>query len=148
MFLKSLIKGEIRSLNIQKAHGPDDISIHMIKICDSALVKPHSLIFQNCFKCSTFPDIWKKSDICLVHTKNDKQVINNYRPNICPVYKKMTNKLLTVTDLLHYCLYLGKYLKSLSLNLNYFLSTLSIMNENSSQNINPVSGQMIHEHIN
>ena len=30
----------IRSLNIQKAHGPNDISFRMIKICDSALVKP------------------------------------------------------------------------------------------------------------
>ena len=25
----------IRPLNIQKAHGPNDISIHMIKVCDS-----------------------------------------------------------------------------------------------------------------
>ena len=50
-----------RSLNIQKAHGFDDISIHIIKICDSALAKPllliskivsPKLIFQN-----TFPDI-------------------------------------------------------------------------------------------
>ena len=31
----------IRSLNIQEAHGPDDISIRMIKICDSVRVKPH-----------------------------------------------------------------------------------------------------------
>ena len=34
-----------RSLNIQKAHGLDNISIHMIKICDSAPVKPLSLVF-------------------------------------------------------------------------------------------------------
>ena len=30
----------IRALNINKTHGYDDISIRMIKICDSALVKP------------------------------------------------------------------------------------------------------------
>ena len=53
----------IRSLNIQEAHGPHDISIHMIKICDSVLVKPLWLIFQNCLNCSTFPDVWKKSNI-------------------------------------------------------------------------------------
>ena len=34
----------IRSLNIQEAHGPHDISIRMIKICDSVLVKPLVLI--------------------------------------------------------------------------------------------------------
>ena len=34
----------IRSLNIQNAHGPDDISICMIKISNLVLVKPLSLI--------------------------------------------------------------------------------------------------------
>ena len=57
----------IRSLNIQKTHGPEDTSIRMIKICDSVLVKPLFLILQNFLNCSTFPDIWKKSDICPVH---------------------------------------------------------------------------------
>ena len=28
----------IRSLNSQKAHGPDDISVCMIKVCDSTLL--------------------------------------------------------------------------------------------------------------
>ena len=111
--------------NIQKGHGPDAASTCMIKICNSALVKLLLLIFQNCLNCSTFPDIWKKS-------------------NIYPVHKKMTNKLLTITDLFHHCLYLGKYLKNLFLNL--FLSIL--MNTNCSQNINPVSDQMIHAQIN
>ena len=32
--------------NILKAHGPDDICIGMIKICDSALAKPFSPIFR------------------------------------------------------------------------------------------------------
>ena len=37
----------IRALNINKTHVYDDISIRMIKICDSALVKPLSIIFNN-----------------------------------------------------------------------------------------------------
>ena len=86
-----------RNLDIQKAHAPDDISIHMIQIFDSALFKPLSLIFQNCLNCSTFPDIWKKS-------------------NICPVHKKMANKLLKSPELFHCCLQLGKYLENLLLN--------------------------------
>ena len=97
----------------------------MIKICNSALLKPLSVIFQNCLNGSTFPNIWKKSSICLVD-------------------KNMTNKLLTITDLFHYCLYLVKYLKKLFLNL--FLSIL--MNKNCSQNIIPVSDQMIQVQIN
>ena len=30
----------IRALNMHKAHGYDDISIRMLKICDKSLLKP------------------------------------------------------------------------------------------------------------
>ena len=40
----------IRSFNIKKGHGFDNISIRIIKICDSALVKPLSMIFINCIQ--------------------------------------------------------------------------------------------------
>ena len=36
----------IRALNINKAHGHDDISIRMIKLCDKSLIKPLMLIFK------------------------------------------------------------------------------------------------------
>ena len=35
----------IRSLNVHKAHGYDDISIRMIRICDKSLIKPLLLFF-------------------------------------------------------------------------------------------------------
>ena len=35
----------IRALDANKAHGWDDISIQMIKICDESLVKPYIKIF-------------------------------------------------------------------------------------------------------
>ena len=69
----------IRSLDINKAHGHNDISIHMIKICDMAIVKPLFLIFQKCLKDGVFPDIWKKSNVVPIHKKGDKQLIQNYR---------------------------------------------------------------------
>ena len=59
----------IRSLNVPKAHGHDDISIRMIKICDESLVKPLLILFQNSIKLPHFPDIWKKSNIIPVHKK-------------------------------------------------------------------------------
>ena len=37
----------IRALNPQKAHGYDDISIRMIKICDKSLLKPLIILFKN-----------------------------------------------------------------------------------------------------
>ena len=87
----------MRSCNIHKAHGRDEMSTRMIKIFDSVMVKPLLLIFKNCLNSNTFPDIWNKSNICPFHNKNDKQIIT--------------------TDLFHYCLCLIKYLKTSFLNL-------------------------------
>ena len=76
---KDIIK-MIRSLDINKAHVHDDISIRMLKICDLAIKKPLSIIFRNCINHSTFPDLWKKSKICPIHKNSDKQIINIYIP--------------------------------------------------------------------
>ena len=67
----------IRALNPQKAHGYDDISIRMIKICDKSLLKPLIILFKNSTKSSQYPDIWKRSNIIPVHKKNDKQLVIN-----------------------------------------------------------------------
>ena len=67
----------IRVLNPQKAHGYDDISIRMIKICDKSLLNPLIILFKNSTKSSHYPDIWKRSNIIPVHKKNDKQLVIN-----------------------------------------------------------------------
>ena len=36
-----------RALNINKAHGHDNISIRMIKICDESLLKSFFILFKN-----------------------------------------------------------------------------------------------------
>ena len=64
----------IRALNIHKAHGHDDISIRMIKMCDKSLLKPLILLFQNSAKLSYFPDIWERSNILYLCIK---RMMNN-----------------------------------------------------------------------
>ena len=49
----------IRSLNPNKAHGWDEISVRLIKLSDDALVLPLKIIFTNCLRCGLFPEIWK-----------------------------------------------------------------------------------------
>ena len=49
----------IRSLNYNKAHGYDDISIRLLKIYYSSIVKPLLIIFKNCLQTGTFPNNWK-----------------------------------------------------------------------------------------
>ena len=69
-----------RSLNYNKVHGYDDISIRLLKICDSSIVKPLSIIFKNCLQTGTFPNNGKKSNVVTIHVKGDKQLLQNYRP--------------------------------------------------------------------
>ena len=40
----------IRSLNPNKAHGWDEISVRMIKLSDAALITPLKIIFTNCLR--------------------------------------------------------------------------------------------------
>ena len=65
----------------------------MIKTCDRSLVKPLIILFQNSVKSSHYSDIWKKSNIIPAHKKNDKQLIQNYRPiSLLPVFAKIFEK--------------------------------------------------------
>ena len=102
----------IRSPNISKAHGHDNISIRMLKLCDLAIVRPPSLeivrppsleiIFRNSINQSTFSDIWKKLNICPIHKKGDKQLINNYRPvSLLLICEKMFKRLIFNSLLKH-----------------------------------------------
>ena len=68
----------IRSLDLNKAHGHDEISICMIKFCGSSISKPLHLIFRNWLETESFPKEWKKANITPVHKNGDKQLITNY----------------------------------------------------------------------
>ena len=46
----------IQSLDANKAHGYDGISIRMLTLGSPSIIKPLYIIFQNCLKSSTFPD--------------------------------------------------------------------------------------------
>ena len=85
----------IRSLNPNKAHGWDELSIRMIKIADISLVTPLKIIFTNCLKCGVFPAIWKCANIVPVHKKSEKNLKSNYRPiSLLPIFGKVLEKLM------------------------------------------------------
>ena len=85
----------IRALNINKAHGNDDISIRMIKICNKSLLKPLTILFKNSSSSCCYHDIWKKSLIIQAHKKNDKRLVNNYRPIfLLPIFGKIFEKII------------------------------------------------------
>ena len=80
----------IRSLEGNIAHGHDDISTRMIKICDNSLVRSLSILFKKSFDDSYFPELWGKY-------------------NIIPVHKKMTNEILKIIAPFHCSLFSVKY---------------------------------------
>ena len=52
----------------------------MLKLCDKSIVKPVSIIFNNCKLKNTFPNFWKKANVVPIHKKGDKDLVKNYRP--------------------------------------------------------------------
>ena len=85
----------IQSLNPDMAHGWDDISVRMIKLCDKTLVFPLKLIFENCLRQGVFPEKWKKANVVPFHKKNEKNLKENYRPiSLLPIFGKILEKLI------------------------------------------------------
>ena len=53
----------IRSLDINKAHGRNDISVGMLKSCDDAVVEPLKILFVNSVNQAVFSSRWKKANV-------------------------------------------------------------------------------------
>ena len=92
----------IRSLDIKKAHGHDDISIRMLKICDDAIVELLKILSVNSVNQDVFPSRWKKANVIPVHKNSEKYIVNNYRPvSLLPVASKIFEKAI-YNNLLNY----------------------------------------------
>ena len=77
----------IQNLNPNKAHGPDKISICIIKVCGNSLCKPLEMIFKSCIIKREFPSEWKKANVVPVPKKVDNQSLKNYRPiSLLPIF--------------------------------------------------------------
>ena len=89
-FTKDDIAKIIKSLIPNKAHGFDMISICMLKTCGDSILKPLEFTFKSCIESGKFPIDWKKANVVPVHKKNNKQLIENYRPiSLLPVCGKI-----------------------------------------------------------
>ena len=85
----------IRSLDPNKTHRHDEITIRMIKMCASSIAKPLAILFMNCLESECFPKEWKKANIVPVHKKHDKQLIKNYWPvSLLPICSKILEKVI------------------------------------------------------
>ena len=73
----------------------DGISIRMLKLCGPSVIKPFSLLFNNCLRDGVFPNDWTKANVIPVHKKGNKQLVSNCRPvSLLPIFSKIFEKLI------------------------------------------------------
>ena len=85
----------IRSLDCNKAHSWDDMSVSMVKICDSSIVRPLCLTYETCMHTGLFPDNWKKANVLPIHKKESRQLKKNYQPiSLLPVCGEIFEKVI------------------------------------------------------
>ena len=85
----------IKTSDPNKAHGCNNISIKMIKICCQSLTLPLKVIFEHSIKKGKFPEIWKKANVVPVHKREDKMLVKNYRPiSLLPIFGKMFERVI------------------------------------------------------
>ena len=93
-FSHEAIAKVISKLNANKAHGADQISIAMLKLCSNDICKPLKLIFDASMATGRFPSSWKLANVQPVHKKNSRQLKSNYRPiSLLPIFSKIFEKI-------------------------------------------------------
>ena len=65
----------ITSLDPNKAHGHDEISICMLKLCVASISKLLSLLLKLKLENECFPNEWNKANFVPIHKKGNKQLI-------------------------------------------------------------------------
>ena len=79
-FSESCVRNILKSINANKAMGPDKLHSRVLKCCSLSLAKPLSILFQKSYGSGTIPPEWKLALVVPVHKKGPKANIENYRP--------------------------------------------------------------------
>ena len=71
------------------------ISIRMLTLCGEAICRPLNIIFKTCLNTDKFILEWEKDNVVLIHKKDDKQNVKNYRPvSLLPICGKIFERLI------------------------------------------------------
>ena len=77
---QSEIEDIIKTIETNKASGPDDISHRMLKGCIHAISKPLYILFNRSLSEGVFLELWKRATVTPIFKKGDKSLPANYRP--------------------------------------------------------------------
>ena len=85
----------IKKLDPNKVQGHEMINIRMLKLCQDSIWKLLKIIFKNCLEEGIYPNEWKKANVALIHTKNNKQILSKYGTvSLLPVCSKILERLI------------------------------------------------------
>ena len=92
---KRMIEKELKSLDRNKACGPDEISSWVLKECAEELSGPLKIIFEESLSQGKLPDCWKWANIVPLYKKGSKENPLNYRPvSLTSVVSKILERLI------------------------------------------------------
>ena len=74
------IAAALRSLDVSKATGPDEISARLLKETAEQIAPSLTLLYNKSLETGVFPDEWKLANIVPIHKKDNKDHVENYRP--------------------------------------------------------------------
>ena len=102
-FKDSGITSIIKSLKPTKAHGADNISIRMIKLCCDSITLPLTPIFKSSLRNDIFPATWKMANLIPVHKKRRKKYSEKLQTNnLLLIFAKVFERLLFNTLFAHF----------------------------------------------
>ena len=70
----------LKSLDVSKATGPDQVSQVMLKKAGDVIAPHLTKLFNLSLEKGIFPSSWKKANVTPIHKKNDNAIVDNYRP--------------------------------------------------------------------
>lgn len=91
-----MIKKEIRSINVNKSIGPDEIHPKMLKELVDHISEPLWIIMEKSLNKGVLPDDWKTASVSPIYkNKGAKDLAVNYRPiSLTSIACRITEKLL------------------------------------------------------
>ena len=90
------VKKLLKSLNMYKSAGPDDVSPMLRNLASDSLAEPLTKLFNFSLPSGTVPTEWKLANVVPLYKSGDSHDMSNYRPiSLCSTVGKILEKIVS-----------------------------------------------------